>query len=239
MFDNPFASSTQSTLLHFGAVDWNSTVYLNGVRLGTHVGGFDGFFYDLSAGGNLKATSNELIVQVYDPSDSGYQPNGKQRISAITNPGGDTYTPSSGIWQTVWLEAVPVGYHITNLKIRADMEALYLTVETFPPTAGLAFVNVTFGGQPVTTGQGDTFSEFSLAIPNPHLWSALTPSLYDFTVTFRTPAASGYIDVDTVGSYFGMRKVGTMTNGNVTRPTLNDQPLFLAAWLDQSWWPDG
>lgn len=93
LFDAP-ALAAGTTLLHFGAVDWNTTVYLNGVAVGSHVGGYDGFSFDVSA--QLAATDNELIVSVYDPSDDGAQPEGKQRISAINHPGGDTYTPSSG-----------------------------------------------------------------------------------------------------------------------------------------------
>lgn len=92
--------------LNFGAIDWNSTVYLNRKMLGNHVGGYDGFSFTIDPSA-LNPSGNELIVYVYDPSDTGSQPNGKQRISAISQPGGDTYTPSSGIWQTVWIESVP------------------------------------------------------------------------------------------------------------------------------------
>lgn len=244
LFDNP-AGWQGNTLLNFGAVDWNATVYLNGQRLGTHVGGYDSFTFDLTSSGALKTASNELIVSVYDPSDSGYQPNGKQRISAIPSPGGDTYTPSSGIWQTAWLENVPssdvlAGGYISGLKVRGDTSNLYITVNTFPNTAGLAFVNVTFEGDFITSAQGDTEGvEFVVPIPNPKLWSSAQPNLYDISVEYRTPAdnALGYTPVDKVGSYFGMRSVGTATAGNTTRPTINGQPVFFAGWLDQSWWP--
>lgn len=247
LFDNPAAFAAGNTLLHFGAVDWNATVYLNGQKLGTHVGGYDGFSFDLTASGALKAASNELILAVYDPSDSGYQPNGKQRISAIPSPGGDTYVPSSGIWQTVWLEGVPsgdvlAGGYISGLKLRGDASSLYISVFTTPNTAGLAFVNVTFQGAYVTSAQGDTEGvEFVIPIPNPQLWSSAAPNLYDVSVEYRTPAdnALGYTPVDKVGGYFGMRAVGTVTVGNITRPTINGEPVFFAGWLDQSWWPDG
>ena len=97
-----------ATLLHFGAIDWQSAVYINGVLLGNHTGGYSAIDFDVTA--HLKATGNELLVFAFDPSDEGAQPAGKQRISAISAPGGDTYTPSSGIWQTVWMEAAPASY---------------------------------------------------------------------------------------------------------------------------------
>ena len=92
-------------MLHFGAVDWETRVILNNITVINHTGGYDGFSIDVT--GHVRTSQNELLVYVYDPSDKGDQPNGKQRISAIDSPGGDTYTPSSGIWQTVWLECVP------------------------------------------------------------------------------------------------------------------------------------
>ena len=103
-------------LLHFGAIDWQATVYLNRATLGSHTGGFDGFSFDVTDFLAEGGAPNELLVFVYDPSDHGPQPNGKQRISAIDSPGGDTYTPNSGIWQTVWLEEVPE-VHVSALRI--------------------------------------------------------------------------------------------------------------------------
>ena len=108
-------------LLHFGAIDWQATVYLNRATLGTHTGGFDGFSFDVTDFLAVDGALNELLVFVYDPSDHGPQPNGKQRISAIDHPGGDTYTPNSGIWQTVWLEEVPPtpATHRTTVQSKA------------------------------------------------------------------------------------------------------------------------
>ena len=107
-------------------------VFLNGAFLGNHSGGYDGFSFEVA----LRPTGNELLVYVFDPSDSGAQPNGKQRISAIDSPGGDTYTPSSGIWQTVWLEAVPATY-ISALKIdQASTTAVTVTVEVASSAVG-------------------------------------------------------------------------------------------------------
>merc|ERR1719253_780509 len=105
-------------LLHFGAVDWQTDAYVNGIWVGSHEGGYDGFSFSIGAAlGN--SGKDEILLQVYDPSNHGSQPFGKQRSSAMYSPAGDTYSPVSGIWQPVWLEAVPAR-HITSLKIAAD-----------------------------------------------------------------------------------------------------------------------
>ena len=203
LFDAPFASGI--TLLHFGAVDWNATVYINGKAQGTHLGGYDGFGFDVTA--DLQATNNELIVAVYDPSDEGYQVEGKQRISAIHSPGGDTYTPSSGIWQTVWMENVPT-YHIRKLSVRGDMQNIYLTVETAAGAgAGSVSGSVSFGGVTVAAIAGATGAPIVIPIASPKLWGPLQGNLYDLTIT-ATETATGA--ADTVGSYVGMRSVGKL-----------------------------
>ncbi len=203
LFDAPFAAGN-STLLHFGAVDWNATVYLNGQMLANHIGGYAGIDIDITP--SIQASNNELIVAVYDPSDEGYQPNGKQRISAITNPGGDTYTPSSGIWQTVWLESVPT-FHVSNLRVRGDMTNLYLTVFTEPNVPGSVSATVSFGGSVVTTFSGDTFTEIVVPIPNPKLWGPGQGNLYDLAISVTEPSTG---NVDSVDSYFGMRSVSLL-----------------------------
>jgi len=222
------------TLLHFGAVDWQAAVYLNGVWLGNHTGGYDGFSFEVS----LEPTGNELIVYVYDPSDSGAQPNGKQRISAIDRPGGDTYTPSSGIWQTVWLEAVPQSY-VSGLKINQhSLSAVEVSaaVSGGSSAAGkLRFEVMKAGGKVVATAAGEAGASVQIQIPMPTLWSPSSPYLYNLKVSLD----SG----DSVTSYFGLRTfvLGDGPGGNATarRPLLNGNFTFLAGFLDQSWWPDG
>jgi len=220
-----------STLLHFGAVDWQSAVYLNGQRLGNHTGGYDGFSYDVTSA--LKASANELLVYAFDPSDGGAQPNGKQRISAIDNPGGDTYTPSSGIWQTVWLEAVPT-QHIAAVTInQASTTAVVVNVGVDgAPSGG---VNVKFAvtdaaGKVVATASGKSDTNVSIPIPHPNLWSPASPYLYDVDVS---------IEGDSVTSYFGLRTFTLGDGPKGKRPLLNGNFTFMAGFLDQSWWPDG
>ena len=240
LFDAPFAAG--STLLHFGAVDYNATVYLNGKQVGaTHLGGYAAFGFDVTS--SLRATGNELIVAVYDPSNMGFQVNGKQRISAIDKPGGDTYTPSSGLWQTVWLENVPTAIHVGQLKLRADMRALFLTVLSEPPTTP-GFVNGTIVdplGAVVATFSGASLAEIVVPVPNPMLWHPSAPNLYTLSVTVTEPSTGLS---DTVGSYFGMREIGkanftTSSGASVLRPTINGDFTFLSGFLDQSWWSDG
>ncbi|CAE8719979.1 unnamed protein product, partial [Polarella glacialis] len=121
-----YRSDGSKTLLHFGAVDWQTTVYLNKVKLGNHTGGYDGFSFDISE--HVLAQGNELLVWVYDPTETGSQPHGKQFISRISDPATDEYTPSSGIWQTVWLESVPDSSYVRSLKIdQASLSTVTVT----------------------------------------------------------------------------------------------------------------
>jgi beta-galactosidase/beta-glucuronidase len=241
LFDAPAgAARGLNTVLHFGAVDWNASVCVNGAFVTNHVGGYDAFSADVTP--FLKPTSNELVLAVFDPSDQGVQPHGKQRISAIPNPSGDTYTPSSGVWQTAWLECVPA-LHISSLRLRADTRRLFITVST-PPGAGPALVSgaASFGGAQVATFAGAAFAEIVVEIPAPHLWSMDAPNLYDLVVNVTGPSTGV---TDSVGSYFGMREVSLMqytlpkSSAIGSRPAINGNFSFLAGWLDQSWWSDG
>jgi len=225
------ATQAPHTLLHFGAIDWQSTVYLNGKKLGNHTGGYDGFNFDVTSG--LKATGNELLVYVFDPSDTGKQPNGKQRISAISSPGGDTYTPSSGIWQTVWLEAAPATY-IESLIIN-QASATAVTIQTNVAGGGSTTVSYTVkdaSGTSVASGSATSGTNVTLKIPNAKLWSPASPYLYDVEIS----VAAG---TDSVLSYFGLRtfKLGDGPKGK--RPLLNGEFTFMAGFLDQSYFPDG
>ena len=225
------SSSGSKTLLHFGAIDWQSSVYLNGALLGNHTGGYDGFSFEVA----LQPTGNELLVYAFDPSDQGDQPNGKQRISAISSPGGDTYTPSSGIWQTVWLEQVPAEF-IESLKIdQASTSAVTVTarVPNFMSGTSVRYVVTDAAGRTVASAAGaSNAGPVTIKIPAPQLlWSPTAPHLYDLTVTL----SSG----DAVTSYFGLRTFALGEGPKGKRPLLNGNFTFLAGFLDQSWWPDG
>eukprot|EP01047_Picozoa_sp_COSAG01_P028567 COSAG01_NODE_1924_length_8886_cov_6.780699_5_plen_473_part_00 len=212
VFDMPseaaFGAAGNVVNIHFGAVDWMSVVFLNGAKLGEHTGGYDGFSFTLPI--TSKPSGNELLVWVYDPSDAGPQPQGKQRVRSITSPGGDHYTPSSGIWQTVWLESVPA-QHIVSLKTRADLSHLHLLVNA----SDAADFTVAVTGTRVQAS-GTAGTPLSVAIPAPQHWSPAQPDLYEFTVTL----ASG----DSVGSYFGMRTFTLGTVDEKPRPAPSPTP---------------
>ncbi len=231
-FTVPPAWNNQAVLLHFGAVDYESVVSVNGREVGRHVGGYDPFTFDVTSA--LKLGENDLAVNVYDATGVD-QPTGKQRIKTS----GIFYTNCTGIWQTVWLEPVPT-LHVSALKIVPDVDGstLRLTVTASGGGGGGATVSVTAGadGKPVATGTGQTGSEIAVPIAAAHLWTPDDPYLYSLHVAIR----QGDRVLDAVDSYFAMRKVslGKDAKGR-TRILLNNQFVFQRGVLDQGYWPDG
>jgi len=231
-FSVPPAWADRRTLLHFGAVDWDAMVWINGVRVGQHKGGYDPFSFDVTdmlTGG----TEQEIIVSVLDPSDAGTQPRGKQ----VRQPEGIWYTPSSGIWQTVWLEPVPQTY-LEGLRLVPDIDAgvLNVTADVQAGEGQRLEVTVKDGQTNVARLAGPAGKTLSVPIANAKLWSPDTPFLYGLEVHLLR---DGKV-VDRVTSYAGMRKIslGKDLQG-VTRLFLNNEPLFQFGLLDQGFWPDG
>ncbi|MBC7682328.1 MAG: AbfB domain-containing protein [Ferruginibacter sp.] len=228
-FEIPANWNGKHVKLNFGAVDRNATVYVNGQKIGQHTGGYDGFAFDITA--YLRPGSNDLVVGAFDPT-TGDDMLGKQ----TNNPGGIFYTPSSGIWQTVWLEPVAAP-HITRLDMTPDVPAGRLRVIV----RGEGLTNQTVeaiassNGTTLAVAAGRTNAEFSIPLPNAHLWSPDDPFLYDLKVRLR----NGSTVVDEVGSYFGMRSITVGTVGGVPRPLLNGKFVFQYGPLDQGFWPDG
>ena len=229
-FTVPAAWAGRAVLLHFGAVDYDTVVSVNGREVGRHVGGYTPFEFDVTPA--LHAGDNDLLVNVYDAT-SDDQPIGKQRTGR--NVRGIWYTACTGIWQTVWLEPVPAT-HVRSLKLVPDVDgsALKLTVAS----SGTATVSVTVGAdrKPVATASGDAGSELSIPIPAAHLWTPDDPYLYALHVGLR----HGDQVVDDVDSYFALRKVslGKDAQGR-NRILLNNQFVFQRGVLDQGYWPDG
>ena len=221
-------------LLHFGAVNWDSTVFVNGKALGGHKGGFDGFDYDIT--GALRPGGNTLVVSAWNPitvdSPNG-QVVGKQRL----HPGGIFYTGCTGIWQTVWLEPVPAD-SISSLKIVPDIDAKTVSVTVAGEGDASLTVNVTVmdGGKSVATASGKPGDAINVPIAGPHLWSPDDPHLYGLRVELAREGREG----DAVGGYFAMRKVslGKDDQGR-TRIFLNNHFVFQVGALDQGYWPDG
>jgi hypothetical protein len=223
----------QRILLHFGAVDWEATVYVNGTKLGTHRGGYDSFSFDITDALE-RGKEQEVIVGVWDPTDAGTQPRGKQ----VNKPEGIFYTPTTGIWQTVWLEAVPKA-NIESVRIVPDVDnsKVLVTVLGRGATEGMAVRAVAKEGERIlSSGTGTVGKPFSIPIASPKLWTPDSPFLYDLRIELRQTDKV----LDSVDSYFGMRKIeiGKDDNG-VTRILLNGKFVFQVGPLDQGFWPDG
>nr|WP_234020652.1 AbfB domain-containing protein [Streptomyces sp. 142MFCol3.1] len=223
--------------LNFGASDWRTTVWVNGRQAGAqHNGGYDAFSYDITD--LLTGGTNTVVVSVWDPTQTGDQAVGKQRINDVTPHagGGIFYTAASGIWQTVWLEPTATA-HITRLDMVPDLanNTLKVTVRGDGVGGQTARVTVSTGGTTVGTATGPVGSQFTVSVPNPRLWTPDDPFLYDV----EADLLSGSSVVDTAGSYTGMRSIGLAEVGNVLRPVLNGRFVFQTGTLDQGYWPDG
>ena len=218
-------------ILHCDAVNWEAHVLVNQVAVGEHRGGYDGFAIDitpaLTPGGE-----QDIVISAWNPVETG-QPRGKQALK----PGGIFYTPTTGIWQTVWLEPVPES-HITDLRIvpDADQGRLLITPIVSHGDGMTVEVVASEGGQERARSSGRPGETITVVLPSPHLWWPATPFLYSLQVTVR----SGTQVIDEVGSYAGLRKIalGPDVRGR-TCMQLNNVPLFQLGLLDQGFWPDG
>ncbi len=233
-FATPQRREDTRLLLNFGAVDWQAQVLINGQLVGTHQGGYDPFTFDITDA-LRDADDQEIVVVVWDPTDQGDQPRGKQ----VLKPEGIWYTAVTGIWQTVWLEVVPERY-VSGLTIVPDVDSG--TVAITAKLGGAARVEpdremrveVLDGSRAVADVTGPAISTIKVPVPDAKLWSPDEPFLYDLRITLAGR------DPDTVHSYFGMRKIALgKDEAGANRLLLNGEPLFQYGPLDQGWWPDG
>lgn len=241
----PEVADPGRVLLHFGAVDYQCQVWVNGTLVGEHTGGYLPFTFEITAA--LQEGENELLVAVWDPTDSGLQQRGKQ----VLKPGGIWYTAVSGIWQTVWLEVVPE-ISIESLVLTPSLDDSALAVEvTLRGAGGVEGLEIDVEVFSDFWNRGDTDSaEISLVsaakgtsgetlrlvIPNPRLWSPEDPHLYGLRVRLSWNGQP----VDEVDSYFAMRQFGLVKDADgYLRFALNGRPLFLYGPLDQGYFPDG
>ena len=255
-FKVPQAWRDQRILLHFEAVDWDATVYINGKEAGQHQGGYDRFSLDITS--FLKSEEEQLLtVSVLDPTDQGKQLRGKQKL----RPADAFYTATSGIWQTVWLEPVPYS-SVSKLHITTDAvtESIQVAIEgQISPRPKQFRVEVIDGGKSIAAKDGILGSEINSAvianltwykatmawstaslevkIPNAKLWSPESPFLYDLRITLMDSVGTV---LDVVNSYFGIRSIDIREDdkGN-WRPYLNGKELTMCGALDQGFWPDG
>lgn len=233
LFEQKIGSGGQ-VLLHFGAVDYECVIWVNGLRLGGHTGGYLTFTFDIS--GSLREGENELLVAVWDPTDTGLQQRGKQ----VLHPKSIWYTAVSGIWQTVWLEGVPA-ISIESVRVTPDLDRKQVQIDARlrgeADTASLWLeVEATDHGKLINSARGPADTALKIEIKDPHPWSPADPHLYDLHI--KIFSRDGLLDE--VGSYFAMRKFGLgKTNDGHLRFMLNNQPLFLYGPLDQGYYPDG
>ncbi|RED95273.1 glycoside hydrolase family 2 protein [Marinoscillum furvescens] len=231
-FEVPDQWEGQNVLLHFGAVDWRAEVIVNGIKVGEHEGGYAPFYFDITP--YLVAGEQELKVKVWDPTDEGPQPRGKQ----VKDPEGIWYTPVTGIWQTVWLEPVSEK-SITSIKTTPDIDAssITLAVKARGTTYGdIITVKVTDGATLIAEQKAAIGQELVITIPDQKLWSPESPFLYGLQVSITS---QGKV-TDQVNSYFAMRKISSKRDQKgIVRLQLNNEDYFQFGPLDQGWWPDG
>ena len=231
-FSIPSTWEKKQILLHFGAVDWKTEVFVNDVKVGEHVGGYTPFSFNITP--HLTSGEQKLVVKVWDPTDDGIQSRGKQ----TNRPGGITYSAVSGIWQTVWLEPVNEKY-ISYIKTtpNIDQGKLLVEVETQGTNSSdLLELNLKDGDKIIYSSKATIAKKIEVAIPNAKLWSPESPFLYDLDVKLY----DGENQSDEVSSYAAMRKVSIRVDeGGMPRIQLNNKDRFLFGVLDQGWWPDG
>ncbi len=222
----------EKILLHFGAVDFESETFINGKSIGVHRGGYDPFSYDITDK-LVRNGPQEIAVRIFDPTDNGGFPRGKQTL----DPRGIMYTSVTGIWQTVWLEPVPVK-SIEDFKIIPDIDksVLKLTANSSINAASFTVVaKIKTDGKIIQSKAGNLNTDFIIPVPNQKLWSPDNPFLYDLTIFLM----KGNLIIDSVSGYFGMRKISVKNEDGYKKMFLNNKFLFQIGPLDQGFWPDG
>ena len=219
----------KNVLLHFGAVDYACELWLNGQKVGEHRGGYTAFEFDITK--YLKSGRQTLTLKVLDATDNGLQPRGKQ----VSNPGGIWYTPVSGIWRTVWLEAVSRKGYIKDYDASCpDLQTVSIT----PYAVGAKDVKVELleGGKVVAEAMVKAGKTADLQPVQPHLWSPDDPHLYGLRLTLLKDGRK----IDKVEGYTAIRTISKKADAEGhLRLALNDEILFQYGPLDQGWWPDG
>ncbi|MEC8547291.1 MAG: sugar-binding domain-containing protein [Bacteroidota bacterium] len=222
-------------LLNFEAVDHDTNVWVNDIFVGSHKGGFDRFSFDITTFLNVRGNQT-IEVSVKDGTNLSPQLRGKQHFK----PSGIVYTPVSGIWQTVWLEAVSNEAYLGEVKITTDIDKGIVKITPFGHEALRSSYKVKASiyknKSKIAEGSVSTNKLIELKIREPKLWSPDNPNIYDLKLTLTNP--KGKI-IDQVDSYFGMRKISLGNHKGVKYLFLNNKPLFHYGTLDQGWWPDG
>ncbi len=222
----------QKVLLHFEASDWETSVYINGKRIGQHRGGYDPFSFDITD--FLISGKNKINVCAWDATEGQSQAIGKQIMPE--NRQGFRYQPTGGIWKTVWLEPVSQQY-VQKIKIVPDFDHSSVKIDTrIEGKVSDVVVRIFNGDKLIVEKTGKSEEEIVVPIGNFIAWSPENPFLYDMKISL---VKDGNI-TDQVGSYFGMRKLEVKTaKDGYKRIHLNNNPVFQYGPLDQGYWPDG
>jgi len=231
-FTVPPAWKGKQVLLNFGAVDWRADVFVNDIFIGSHQGGYTPFTFNITP--FLTTGAQKVVVRVWDPTNRGFQPRGKQ----ILDPNGIWYTAVTGIWQTVWIEPVSEN-HITSIKSipNIDAETVDITVQTSENQfSDIIEVKLSDNGTPIASAKGLSGKTLRIPVKNPKLWSPESPYLY----TLKVSVLRSGKPIDETSSYTAMRKISTARDANgIMRMQLNNKNYFHYGPLDQGWWPDG
>jgi len=231
-FTVPHAWNGRRVLLHFGAVDWQAAVWVNGKAVGSHRGGYTPFSLDITDAVAPGGGEQEIVVRVWDPLDKRQYVHGKQ------NRPRDHYETSTGIWQTVWLEPVN-RWHIARPKLTPDVahERLVIEVDTTRVSRSHELIAVVFDGHK-EVARASGLARVVVPMPDAHLWSPADPFLYTVRLTLKRIDQPNTVD-DAVTAYVGMRQVAVVPDvAGVNRIYLNGKPLFQMGPLDQSYWPE-
>jgi len=231
-FEVPRGWRKQQILLNFEASDWETTIWIDGKQAGIHRGGYDPFTFNITEFLDRKK-NHELLVCVRDPTDEGSQPRGKQ----VSMPEGIWYTPTTGIWQTVWIEPVHESY-ISSFRFISDIEkgSVKVTADVVNPGTNKICISILRGDNVVASITDNCNNVVTLNIPDPELWTPDNPFLYDVVIELK----NGSKTIDKLTGYTGLRKISVgKTFDGFTRMLLNNRFVYQNGPLDQGFWPDG
>lgn len=230
-FSIPESWKGRRVLFHVGACDFFTRVFINGSFAGDHSGGYTPFSLDITSA--LRRGRNTVVIEARDDVRGALQPAGKQCTAFASR--GCSYTRTTGIWQTVWLEAVPQS-HIAHFKVAADVDDMRVRITAFPGgdrAAGALEAAIFAGGKQIAAGKAAMSgapASLSIAVPDAELWAPGRPFMYDLELRLATRHGT-----DTVKSCFGMRKI----HAEGRKLFLNNKPLYMRTVLDQGFYPDG
>ncbi len=231
-FKIPRSWRRKQILLNFEATDWETTVFIDGKEAGKHKGGYDPFTFSINKYLTRKK-NHDLVVRVWDPTDKGTQPRGKQ----VSEPGGIWYTPVTGIWQTVWMEPVPDSY-ISSFRNSSNIETASFTFSTdvVNPDNHQVNISILSEGKVIATGIGSCNENITIGITEPKLWTPENPFLYNVIIELKKKDKT----IDKVTGYAGLRKISAgKTVDGFNRILLNNKFVYQNGPLDQGFWPDG